>query len=279
MIIDFLFDDTHALAAMSLSCKTFLPSTRLHLFETLTLELNYPYHWESVEARLEELTTASLSIAPFVRHLDISAPNTYLVNGVLNLWLKASFPLFTILRDITSLSVRISWVEIRPETRRGMFACFSGLSELSLENSFFRNAVDVIETILQFPVLERLCLDDIYWLTDSTLAFGPIDARQLSCLRSLSIHEASIDTLESMLGWFRSIDVVPPLHTLRVGDIILNNCATVGLFVRALGPALRHLELRFNCATGGMLNISFFCIYLSFQCSSYRGTLFAWPQH
>jgi hypothetical protein len=278
MITDFLFDDTRALAAMSLACKAFLPSTRLHLFESLTLRLDYPFHWGNVQARLEELTTASLSLAPFVRRLNIFAPDTYLVDEVLNLWLKASFPLFAILRGITSLSVRISWVEIQPETRKGVFACFSGLLELSLENGFC-DAIDIIGTLLRFPTLERLCLDNIYWITDFNAVFGPIDVLPLPCLRSLSIHGASSNNLEPMLGWFRSIDVVPPLHTFRVGDIILNNCATVGLFVRALGPALRHLKLGFNCSAGGVFNMSFFCIYLSFQCSIYRGTLFAWPQH
>jgi hypothetical protein len=37
MIIDFLFDDNPTLASVSLVCKVFLPSSRLHLFERLTL--------------------------------------------------------------------------------------------------------------------------------------------------------------------------------------------------------------------------------------------------
>jgi hypothetical protein len=55
MITDFLFDDVQALSTMSLVCKAFLPSTRLHLFEDMTIRLDHPYRAEFDPSQLEEL--------------------------------------------------------------------------------------------------------------------------------------------------------------------------------------------------------------------------------
>jgi hypothetical protein len=276
MITDFLFDDVKALSAMSLVCRAFLPSTRLHLFEDMTIVIDHPYHAESDRSRLDELMVVYISLAPFVRNLLLCALDDDPVRESLNEWLHAAFPLFIVLKGIKSLSVQISWQYVQPETRKGMFACFDALLALSIGHTSFHDPSEIFELILQCPVLERLCLRNI---TYPTLTFGTPAARQLPCLRIFSIYGASWMNVGLVLNWFLSLDPVPSLHTFRINSITSTQCAIVGSFVRALGTSLKELALEFCCTNEGVLNESLPCICLSLKCSGHWGILFAWSQH
>jgi hypothetical protein len=245
MIIDFLYDDSCALAAMSLVCKSFLPSTRLHLFERITLDRRRP-RGKLTQARFDEAAHIFASLAPFVRHLDVFSTHRDSSED-LNKWLQAAFTLFAVLKGVTSLSIRFwSWGRFEPEVRREMFAHFGGLLQLSLGDGIFPDAVDIIESVLQFPALERLCLDDILWDIDSIgTASVPLEtsgAPTLSNLQTLTIGGRFFEMVPIM-NWFLSLDVLPPVHTFQITSASYNEWKPAGLLIRSFGRALKHLTL------------------------------------
>jgi hypothetical protein len=244
MIIDFLFDDKHTLAAMSLVCKVFLPSTRKHLFSTVTLVVDYPYGGDAALARLDKLAQIAVPLAPIVNHIDIV--NSYKLYAFVFLtpWIAAAI---AVLRGITSLSIHdFSW-DMEDEVRNGVFASFPHLLELSLVSNKFVDSADIIDSVLQCPTIERLSLCDVYARPSTaavSLSLERSRARSLPKLKYLDMDGGRID-IESIIHWFRSQDIMPPLHTLRIADIANHECELVGQFVHALGPSLRHLTFAF----------------------------------
>lgn len=67
MIIDYLWDDPAGLAACSLTCRSWLPAARHHLFGTVRLDT--PESIASFDAVLHEQCSTLPNIAPFVRSL------------------------------------------------------------------------------------------------------------------------------------------------------------------------------------------------------------------
>jgi hypothetical protein len=244
MIIDFLFDDTNALAAMCLACKAFLPSARKHLFSTITLRTAYPCWGEPAQGRLEQPATIFTSIAHLVRRLNIVAAYGD-PGGELSKWITESMPLFTALEGITTLSIQSwSWMDMEPEVGNRLIACFPHLLELSLHSNIFAESANIIDLVLQCPTVERLSLYDITTELNDSLPLGQRGARDLSNLQSLDMGGEEF-LLEPIINWFHSLDAVSSLHTLRIADIANHECELVGQFVRALGPSLRHLTLMF----------------------------------
>jgi hypothetical protein len=258
MIIDFLFDDIHTLAAMSLVCKAFLPSTRKHLFNTVTLVLDYPCSGDAAVARLSKLAQIAVPLAPIVHHLDIV--NSYQFDepydfGSFTEWIAAAMPLFAVLRGVTSLSTHtLSW-DIKREVRNGVFSSFPHLLELSLDSDEFAESADIIDLVLQCPNIERLSLCDVYtrpFIATGSLSLEQSRARSLPKLKYLDM-DGNRFNIQPIINWFCSLDIMPPLHTLRIADIISRECELIGQFVRALGPSLRHLTLMF--AEGMLIHI------------------------
>jgi hypothetical protein len=246
MIIDFLFHDTHTLAAMSLVCKAFLPSTRRHIFNTLTLRSDYPPYGKTARARLEEFGPISISLAPVVRRLNIVMAYEFdeiYPDEELNKWITAAMLSFVALRGVTCLSIQAtSWVEMKPEV--GLFGSFPHLLELSIEGGYFEDEVDLVDSILQCPTIEQLSLRDITIGTDSIVS-GQSRDRNLSNLQSFDISGCGFD-LEPIINWFLSVDTTSFLHTLRITYIDNRESESIGQFLRALGPSLKHLVLWFQ---------------------------------
>jgi hypothetical protein len=245
MIIDLLWDDKDALATMSLVCKTFLLSSRKHLFKTVTLRRG---PGELPLARLKQLISISVSLAPVVRRLDIIASSKARPDE-LSKWITAAIPLFAALHGVTCLCIQLmSWIEIEPELRDGVFGSFPHLLELSLHFSKFFDVNDLVRSILRRPSLEGLTFHDVSRQRDSIVA-DPLPpgsgTQNLSRLQSLDISGIHSPMIP-IINWFRSLDTMPSLHTLRIADIASHECEPVGHFVRALGPSLRHLKLTFN---------------------------------
>jgi hypothetical protein len=238
MITDLLHDDKPTLADMSLVCRAFCPRARRYLFETLTvysMELEYP-------TGIEDLFT---SIAPLARSLIIRGldrSNKFNI-GII----EASLPKLTILKDITSVTLQFfCWRETEDDIKHEIqvLSCFHGLLELSLVDGIFPDTADIIRLALQFPVLEQLRFEEVTW--GDSMLHGPLDvpsdASALSSLRSVAVCEGC-SHLQPILGWFLSLDTIPPLHSLQINTLDHSDLESATLFIRALGPSLRHLKL------------------------------------
>jgi hypothetical protein len=248
MITDFLFDDKRALANMSLVCRAFYPSARLHLFDTFTIPSDVLL--KTTEAQLSDYVEIFASFAPLVHRLLIHG-NNGITYGSLRHCTETFLPCFLIFKDVTSLSFEeFSWglEEMENGVRSALFPCFSGLLELSFISCIFRDGADIIRLALQFPLLEQMHFENVESESDLTFANGPHDAVPSACslssLRSVAMGGHCSD-LAPIIDGFLSLATIPLLRNIEITDIARHELVPAGQLIRALGPGLRHLTLGF----------------------------------
>lgn len=241
IITDFLFDDKSTLANMALVCKPFLPSARLHLFDTLIIS-TYQF-WELVEdgVQVSEISDIFASFASLVHHLEFRDHED---NGELQGWIEVFLPCLSLFKGVTILSLPHFGWKTRVEVRNELFACFSGVLELTIINGWFP---DIVLTTLQFVLLEGLHLDSVTWeFEDDLLSYhlAQENAGIFSNLSSLSIGGVDSDT-GTILYWLLSLEKMPLLHTLHITTVAFNKLEPAGQLIRTFAPTLKHLTLTF----------------------------------
>jgi hypothetical protein len=255
IITDFLFDDKPALANMTLVCKAFLPSARLHLFETLTIEMEQLCEPAQLKPRVLEIIDVFTSFASLVRHLRLRLSWDARVDWNLEFanWIRVFLPCLSVLKGVTTLSLPDFCWESPVEARNELFARFSGILEFRIEGGYFPDAAAIVMSALQFPLLERLHLDDIDWVENSlsykhipnvVQAFSNLTSLTIECLNMMSILYQSL-----------FLEMTPSLHSLHITTLALYELEPAGRFIRALAPTLRHLTLAFE--SGGPISSSF----------------------
>jgi hypothetical protein len=252
MIIDFLFDDKRALANMSLVCKAFHPSARLHLFDTLTIRSDLLLN--STRAPLSDNVETFTSFGPLVHRLLIHGTSS--TDGSLHRWIDTLLPCFSVFKYVTSLSLDLCEWDLEDTengTRSNILPCFSGLLELSFIHCTFYDTADITWLALQCPLLEQMHFEDVDSQhspnSDLVLAQGPVkvvpsDTCSLPRLRSVALSGEDI-YLTPIICWFLTLDTIPPLRNLQITDISKDELALAGQLIHALRPSLRHLRLGF----------------------------------
>jgi hypothetical protein len=241
IVTDFLFDDKSTLANMTLVCKAFLPSARLHLFDTLIIA-TYQF-WELVEdgVQVSEISDIFASFASLVHHLEFRDHED---DGELQGWMDVFLPCLSLLKSVTILSLRHFGWKARVEIRNELFTCFSGVSELTIICGWFP---DIVLSTLQFPLLEGLHLGFVSWeLEDNLFSYhlAQENAAAFSNLSSLSIGGVDSRT-ERILYWMLSLEKMPLLHTLCITTVAFNKLDLAGQLIRTFAPTLKHLTLTF----------------------------------
>jgi hypothetical protein len=232
MITDFLFDDKRALASMSLVCREFHPSARLHLFDTLTINASDPLVFLEIVS----------PIAPLVRRLDICVDTCE--GDDIWPWFEAVLLRLSGFKHVTSLSLvnLFLWEEAGNRIRRDLFAGFSGMLELSFIACYFNDSADISRLVLPFPVLERLHFENVNVCRHlGPLDVVPCDVRVLSRLTSLNITGVHAP----ITNWFLSLGTISSIRILQIIDIWDHEYASVGRIISALAPSVRHLTLGF----------------------------------
>jgi hypothetical protein len=237
MITDFLFNDKIALANMSLVCKAFLPSARLHLFETLTIATDrFCLH----SASISEIVDTFSSFAPLVHHIQFrDEEDEYKFEK----WIAVFLPCFSLFKGVKSLTLpNFDWRN-PIEVRNKLFACFSGISELFIVDGYFPDTADIVWLALQFPLLERL---DVEYNEEPdhivNLIAVPTDVRAFPSLRSLAVG----GYIGPIICCLLSLERIPSLHTLCLFSVSSSESAAIDRLIRALAPTLKHLTLKFS---------------------------------
>lgn len=222
MIIDFLHNDKHSLAACSLACWDFRPASLVHLMERIRLH---------EEARIQEFPAfldSSPCIAPLIRSLDILDHPT---------WPLERMQRLEALPNLRSLS----FAETNIDTHLVGFVqhwC-TQITTLSLQDSNCLSFHNMANLLVELTSLERLVLDGLSWSYS-----GPSPLSRITSDLCVVIIRHCF--LAAPIRWFILHERLLPLHTLSLSTIVPNELPDIGNFLSWLGGSLRHLELKFE---------------------------------
>ncbi|OBZ69186.1 hypothetical protein A0H81_10953 [Grifola frondosa] len=250
--IDHLWDDSTALQACSLTCRAWLPSSRLHLFRTVRLRNADDC------TRFTALLTAVPSVGHYVRKLSLSAE----YDGVDSEggarendgWVNAAAPLLTRLTGISSLGIaRVRWGALLPETHAAFFALFRTVRTLFLFEVKFSASRDVLDFLSAFPVLDELYFQGVSWAHDSPppleddspsdLVPAVLMSQDRMQLTHLFLDPRSSPTL--VTEWLLGHPSEQRLRTIQLCWHDLDNTKPVRDLLHASGASLETLQVEF----------------------------------
>ena len=218
IIVDHLHDNHKALAACSLVCRAWLPSSRYHLFFTVQVS-----DTGNLTRFLDELDSPLSTIAPFVRTLTLHECD------------YISPPKST--RDMETTS-RTATSEI--DARTVSLSRLVALKKLELHRFHFNHFNEFIDIVSVFPLLKEISLDVVQWEDDQALEEpnrGPPPALQVICLGQCDKGR--------ILNWVTSEEVVPMVKIVNLRQIVPSQMSSIRRFLRIVGPSLEQLHLCF----------------------------------
>ena len=244
-----------ALDACSLVSKSWLPRSRSHLFQSITLLR---------ELVRESLTFVALlhaplsTIAPYVQELCLNEARGRYKSEVR--WLNAALPRLTVLSAIMSLVVdaaRFDVLEIEDTT--SFFGSFQMLRKLDLSDCTFATSEQLIEVLGAIPSLEYLRLYKVTispkWNIDDLFDILCLEAgrypREAFDLSSYSSTPSRLHTLvfshafavREVLQWLVKNTPVPPIQTLQLYIHQIEDLQHVAEFLQVLGPSVTNLTM------------------------------------
>ena len=234
MIVDYLYDDKPSLRRCGLVCRSWLPSSRFHLFSTLRL---------IVGTDISVLCALGSSIPPYVRNLDVNIRNSgWRPDPIGTPWFSETLLKLPRMPAIQGLSLtNVAWDLVTLEAKERLFTLTSGLKSLSLDCMRFGTLGQAIECIASAPLLERLQMGNIKCHSED-VSLTPFTAPPLKEI----IFRVVCTPV--MFRWLRFWQPIPSVYSLsfdifRSGDI---RSIAAADYVKFLGPILEHLQLHSN---------------------------------
>jgi hypothetical protein len=215
IIIDHLHNDKRALATCSLVCKAWLPSSRYHLFFAVQI-----FDTRNMTRFLLDLDSPLSTIDPFIRSLTLRECDYLQRFWVLDVFHAA--PTSGIDHRTISLSR------------------LTGLRMLKLKYFHFNHFGELVDLICSFRSLKEISLDSVDWGEGSTVVHQR-PPRSLQVLRLGDINK------ESIFSWILSAGshLLSSMKIVDLHHINPSQMPSLRLFLRAVGPFLKHLHLSF----------------------------------
>lgn len=254
--LDHLWDDIKTLRTCSLVCRSWVPTTRLHIFRTVRLSS------EAACSQFSTLLENSPAIARCVRKLTISAQ--YAGVGADNrgieddAWVNASAEIARRLGQhgrVNTLALsRLRWTSLAQSTRDAYKAVFRGVKTLLLFEVRFHASGDVLEFLDAFPDLEELYFHAVSWDFESTTPAAPASTAELISrsvsqegdkmhLSYLFLDPRSSPTL--VTEWILSHPSEQKLRTIQLCWRELDSTKALGDLLQASGSSLERLQVEF----------------------------------
>lgn len=248
--IDHLWDDPVSLKACSLTCRSWVPSSRLHLFHTVRLR-------NATECtRFTSLVANTSSIARCVRRLTLSAE----YRGVDargqpvedDGWIDAAAELVPKLERVSTLGLsRVRWSALKPETRTAFRGLFKNVQTLFLFEVRFDTSKAVLDFLSAFPVLTSLYFHGVSWDDD---LLGRATLEDLKALNygaehgRMQLSYLFLDTRSSptlVTEWLLNHPTEQRLRTIQLCWRELESMKSVGDLLHASGASLERLQIEF----------------------------------
>lgn len=236
-IIDFLYDDIKSLRACNLTCHTFHPAARYHLFQSLeftSLKSSQSFysllqHSPHLGRYARDASFAKITYPTQVGHAD--------GGGSLDtdqLW-SSIFPALPSVQRLEFLFLE----QMDSALRRRIADNFHSVTRLTLQYCRFATFGEFVALYQSFPKLEHLTLRSVSWQDVETMLPGtPVTAPSLT-----SLNLAGGLDLVTLADWFLAEDVRVNMTSLSLSSTSLRDTVILGDIVRAMGPSLDDLTL------------------------------------
>ncbi|KAJ7484406.1 hypothetical protein FB451DRAFT_1232430 [Mycena latifolia] len=238
-------DDIHVLTTCGLVCRSWLASSRYHIFQAINVSL----HPRNVQTFIELVIHPSSTFRPYIRSLELLSSNV--LDGSFDAqWLDppvintlASLPCVT-----EMLIQNIQWGRMNPTTKSALLAGFQALTHLELWAAHFDSVSHLVQLVCSKPLLQILGFDDLAWEDPSFET--PTDPSQ--CIPG-SLHSLRLSNCykRDILDWLVSHDSLPPIHHIHLGSVYPEDTHSIGRFLQRLGSDLLTLQLEFSSLDAG----------------------------
>ena len=230
-IIDYLHDDMHTLGACCLVCRSWLLSSRFHLFATVQL---YAF---DIDTYLVAICAPGSTIPPYVRNLEVyNGRNEWESTVVIN-----ALPKLPQLSAVERLSlVHVAWDTLIPEAKERLFGLSRGLKALKLDHMDFLSIGQALHFISSAPLLEALSLGSVYFLSSEVLLADFPAPPVKRIIFDVNVH------LPVIIDWLCLWQPVPTVRSVRFDVFKLEQIPCISDYLRRLGPLLEYLGLDFE---------------------------------
>lgn len=226
-IIDYLHDDSKALHACALTCQSWLPSSRHHIFRVVELET----HQQCI--KFWSLVKSNLGLGALVQIISIRERG--------HLWVEEDLPLVA---PYISEARTMSVCDVTFTARVQACICmhFASVKRLELNLSRFPAFPPAAGLLQSFPKLTELDLWGIFWGSDVDGSSHDNGIRPKLALHNLFIGYCHVGPLINWLSSTSSLERIKTL-SLRLGAPL--DILPLATLLRSAGPSLEDLTV--NC--------------------------------
>ncbi|KAJ7676871.1 hypothetical protein DFH06DRAFT_1169212 [Mycena polygramma] len=236
LVIDHLYDENASLGCCGLVCKSWLRTSRYHLFGAVSLHTG---NWRGF---LQLVNSSLVTFIPSIHTVTISGSSSETTP-----YLNEMLPQLPFLPSLNSLRFYlIAWTHVSKATVDCLAQLVLDVTELSLRRVVFRSPPHLVVVLSRFPHLQKLLVEFKFWSHGASL--DPADtqslgiSRTLECVRLEDVHR---DPAGHVITWLNPAVGAPPIRVLQLGSLHGRTIATLGKLLCSVGPELRGLNLDF----------------------------------
>ncbi|KAJ6451645.1 hypothetical protein C8R45DRAFT_1223821 [Mycena sanguinolenta] len=237
-ILDCLYDDKPSLGQCSLVCWAWVPATRFHIFNNVTLRRR----WNRVmhpqfRVFLDMLAADSCTLAPFVVHLTLENLDPTPEAG------REFTPALSALTRLTSVAALTfdCWQNLGVQPMHNLLPHLTALSELAFIRVVVDSATQFFNILEMCPSLTSLALESVSWGPSSTPGFYS----HADSIRTLRLVECPMD---EFLGIFAPLNALLQLacKTVETRGIVPEYIPSICRLLNSITQSLQHLTLDFT---------------------------------
>ncbi|KAJ7062308.1 hypothetical protein C8F01DRAFT_127814 [Mycena amicta] len=243
--LDFLYDDRPSLRTCSLVCRAWVPASRFHLFQHITLRRKWiRFVYPQFRAFLMLLESRFCTFPTFVTHLTLEDLDPTPQEG------QQFHDAYPVLRErlpgLQSITFR-RWKELGTQPLHELLPHCTRLTEIKFDHVALRHREDLFRFLELCPSsLETLDIERVILPRASTAAEAKASKFPAVCsVKTLRLRYcSSSDILDHFVASAERIGAPLQCSTLELN--LPAHIESTGRFLANVGPALNHLVVQFS---------------------------------
>ncbi|KAJ7620819.1 hypothetical protein DFH06DRAFT_62140 [Mycena polygramma] len=244
LVIDHMHRDKGALATCGLVSKSWLRSSRHHLFDSVVLRnRNWKAFLQLLGSPLATFPTSvkslTISVSDYAT-LEPSASFNRLIHELRGSTASEDAP-----RELSDLNLLrlngIHWSDVTQTTTLALVELCPYIRELDLRLVTFDTPYQMAALVSHFPRTQKLSMSPFFSLYESPLKYPDIP-RSIQHIR-LRLDGTIRGRFNQIARWIHAGDGLPSIRALEIGIVDVESLASLAGLLRALGPVLQDLDL------------------------------------